>query len=433
MSGYLTLEEAAEKLGVQYKTVYRLVRSGELPAGKVGRIYRIREEDLDAYFERQKRLVSEQASRAGASPSGGVACSACGTQVLSELSIGGQCEVCGQPICQACWSIHKVRRCKAHREPEPEAQATGRAARTGGHQGQGKMPGTGEAPQETPGRSPPAAKAETPADAVARLLEKGQPAITAEDARLAEDTFLRSFGQRLDGIEELADPLSGLAVPLREARVRHEVEAAEERSGDIPQNCTSRFVLRVGGWGKPKGCLILEARFFSRIHTFSRQEYDAAPISQSELLEFLNAFSEKAGRPECFRVLMLGSPTGWTEGAIRVVAEKGHGKAFKDKRMAVALYDLHADKAYIDEEDERLRPFWPLLTPARHGEVVEQCMERIQVVLEERESLPTAEAARMCDADPSWIREAFVRLERGGHYRIDELQDLGHVISHSSA
>ena len=31
MAGFLTLEEAAERLGVEYKTIYRLVRSGELP------------------------------------------------------------------------------------------------------------------------------------------------------------------------------------------------------------------------------------------------------------------------------------------------------------------------------------------------------------------------------------------------------------------
>lgn len=55
MSKFLTLEEAAERLGVEYKTVDRFVRQGELPAGKVGRVYRIREEDLDGYFERQKQ------------------------------------------------------------------------------------------------------------------------------------------------------------------------------------------------------------------------------------------------------------------------------------------------------------------------------------------------------------------------------------------
>ena len=76
MSGFLTLEEAAERLGVEYKTVYRLVRSGDIPAGKVGRIYRIRDEDLEGYFERQKRLLARETSRSGLTALEGRRCAA---------------------------------------------------------------------------------------------------------------------------------------------------------------------------------------------------------------------------------------------------------------------------------------------------------------------------------------------------------------------
>ena len=34
-------------------TVYRLIKSGELPAVRVGKSFRVREEDLDAYLARQ--------------------------------------------------------------------------------------------------------------------------------------------------------------------------------------------------------------------------------------------------------------------------------------------------------------------------------------------------------------------------------------------
>ncbi len=49
----LTADEVAAILRVSTMTVYRLIRSGELPAVRVGRTYRIREEDLDAYVESQ--------------------------------------------------------------------------------------------------------------------------------------------------------------------------------------------------------------------------------------------------------------------------------------------------------------------------------------------------------------------------------------------
>lgn len=49
----LTAAEVADTLRVSTMTVYRLIRSGELPAVRVGRNYRVRERDLDAYLESQ--------------------------------------------------------------------------------------------------------------------------------------------------------------------------------------------------------------------------------------------------------------------------------------------------------------------------------------------------------------------------------------------
>ena len=78
MSKYLTVGEAASRLGVEYKTVYRLIRSGDIPAGKIGRIYRIREGDLSAFFDRQKQHVAAQAGRTGLTALEGRRCGACG-------------------------------------------------------------------------------------------------------------------------------------------------------------------------------------------------------------------------------------------------------------------------------------------------------------------------------------------------------------------
>ena len=44
----LTLQEAADQLGIHYMTVYRWVRTGKLPATKQGTSWAIREVDLDA-------------------------------------------------------------------------------------------------------------------------------------------------------------------------------------------------------------------------------------------------------------------------------------------------------------------------------------------------------------------------------------------------
>ena len=47
---FLTVSEVAEALRVSNMTVYRLINSGELPAVRIGKSFRLREEDVDRYL-----------------------------------------------------------------------------------------------------------------------------------------------------------------------------------------------------------------------------------------------------------------------------------------------------------------------------------------------------------------------------------------------
>lgn len=46
----LTVAEVAATMRVSNMTVYRLIKIGDLPALRVGKSYRIRESDVDAYL-----------------------------------------------------------------------------------------------------------------------------------------------------------------------------------------------------------------------------------------------------------------------------------------------------------------------------------------------------------------------------------------------
>ena len=48
---WLGTTEAAERLGVVPRTLYRLIDEGQLPAYKLGRVIRLKESDLDAFLE----------------------------------------------------------------------------------------------------------------------------------------------------------------------------------------------------------------------------------------------------------------------------------------------------------------------------------------------------------------------------------------------
>ena len=53
MGRFLTVAEVARQLRVSNMTVYRLVKSGQLRAVRVGRGYRLLEEDVRKYLEQR--------------------------------------------------------------------------------------------------------------------------------------------------------------------------------------------------------------------------------------------------------------------------------------------------------------------------------------------------------------------------------------------
>ncbi len=49
-SQFMTVAEVARALRISNMTVYRLITSGQLPAVRIGKSYRLREEDVDRYL-----------------------------------------------------------------------------------------------------------------------------------------------------------------------------------------------------------------------------------------------------------------------------------------------------------------------------------------------------------------------------------------------
>lgn len=48
----LTVKEIATQFGVSAMTIYRLVHAGDIPAARVGRSFRVTQEDLELYLGR---------------------------------------------------------------------------------------------------------------------------------------------------------------------------------------------------------------------------------------------------------------------------------------------------------------------------------------------------------------------------------------------
>src|SRR5499427_5982048 len=72
---FLTTEEVLEYLQVNLRTVYRLIKAGKIPAVRVGRQWRFRKRDIDAWLETQRprstRGAATGAPRPAPAPAGG--------------------------------------------------------------------------------------------------------------------------------------------------------------------------------------------------------------------------------------------------------------------------------------------------------------------------------------------------------------------------
>jgi len=63
---FLTTEEVLEYLQVNLRTVYRLIKAGKIPAVRVGRQWRFRKRDIDAWLDSQRLRGGSRPSPAAA-------------------------------------------------------------------------------------------------------------------------------------------------------------------------------------------------------------------------------------------------------------------------------------------------------------------------------------------------------------------------------
>jgi len=69
---FLTTEEVLEYLQVNLRTVYRLIKAGKIPAVRVGRQWRFRKRDIDAWLDSQRPRGSARPAGSAQPPAAGM-------------------------------------------------------------------------------------------------------------------------------------------------------------------------------------------------------------------------------------------------------------------------------------------------------------------------------------------------------------------------
>jgi len=60
MERWMTLEETAEYLQVSRDSIYRMAQKGEIPASKVGNLWRFKKEEIDEWMKNQRKNRSKE-------------------------------------------------------------------------------------------------------------------------------------------------------------------------------------------------------------------------------------------------------------------------------------------------------------------------------------------------------------------------------------
>ena len=407
---YFSIQDAADKFDVDYKTIYRLVRAGKIPAGKVGGMYRIPRAELDAYFQTQiARTASRGAKVEGAMVSEIGKCGHCLRLITDPEQLGGRCVAtgCDEPICRQCWD-QGIRYCMAHQPGKDEYLAQAQQA---------------------------LARGEIPC------------LVTALAARQAEQAWIARFDERIRDIGSLYHPGTQEVLRISEWSQYHLSEDATldlmrllnvgflDRTvqATMPHNELSRYHIDAGslGWGKPGQALALEARCVGHLEAYVERGFDTEPVKLDELALFLTDLETWADEASATCIVGLGSFTGWQEPAVAHIVSQD-GRAYRHPQVLPCLIDLGTGAVYYNQADERLQGlgFAELFKLPLAAEEVAGIKSQIVEMMLSKDGLSLTNLVRMLDQPEPLVRRACEQLANTERFKLVKDGDLGLVLLH---
>lgn len=450
MKEYLSIKEAAERLDVEYKTVWRLVNDGKLPAAKVRGVWRISEADLNAFFEQQK----QEAAKASANR-----CSACGKRIMSALSVGGRCQTCEAPICLSCWRIEERRFCRRHaaEEAEPEEAITVQCARCKQAISSIDMAGGRcSAPEcdallcmncwrKPDGRlcSEHAPTEDDKLKAARARLERGEidRLVTSMEARAREISFISRFDQKVRQVASVRDPVTEKVLRITDWDRCHVPEDDTDQLleilgvGYLDKAFLSRVPLNLRSCYKvpapSEPSLIIEAATFSHLEAHAQTGFDTTPVTLSDLIPYLQERADQAESLGATYVLGIAATTGWDEEAAAYIRADTRGRSYSHRLLLPYLIDLYTSDLIYNELDERMASLADLFSPKLVGEEVQTVVD--YVLQSMRTSGQSSLTARQVTLDlavrPEVVQKAFRQLSSDGEFTMEEISGLGLVIA----
>jgi len=449
MDKILSIEEAAEILGLDYKTIYRRVRNGEIPAAKFGRVYRIRESDLHKYFDHQVEEVKKDAMERKTFIEQEVHCAFCQRRIYSRLSISYQCEICSKPICIDCFTLKKIRFCTDHIKEKPSIipHKEIKCGRCG-------KPIVGSLTFVKKCKEPnceemlckicsalvdePFCKTHSKLDrkseeVLKNAYQKGLDVVPAVDAREMEKAIMRDIKNRISMPISLVDPVSQKEFLVQNTKIETSIQDSldiilklNSRKIDkkmaekcYPLNVNFNTILSTRIKGLKRMKVHIDLRVISRLQKYVEHGFDIEPLNSAELGEAIDKELKNIEHQKEFHCILFSSPTGWDKTAIAMVTGEKEKKGFIHQYISVCLLDLKSSKVYYNANDEKVIPYLAIFAP----EILEELITNISRLIEDRlletNHLTVDEVTKKFDVSNWIVKEIFTNLSRKNNCNLD--------------
>ena len=401
-------------------------------------------------------------------------CSVCSDILVSRLSVAGHCEICREPICRKCWTIRSVRRCSGHAETSTDNPTTDQDPEPKpGHREPSPRKAVADWPDESEASQSPSVpqaasqkprKVKSPAKglvAKAPLREEepsleeqlqakialaradGRPAISAAEARVAEETLVRLVENSLESITDVRDPCRGTVLHVKDwskavrrttrpSSFKYESGSSGTKRDPVaggPKGAGLICDLRKRNWfGWLRGRVVIEVHNLAHLERFDQEGYDDQSVSRMELESLLNETARHAAEQGTWQMLILYSPTGWADEARDFATGKGSGP-FRDRLVSVVLFEDDSAQFLFDEVDERLFLFKEAFSTDLDGATLEKARAFVDDYLEVHNSLSLEAVVSQLGISRKAGVRVFKILEAEDRCDLNVLEDVGMVLS----
>ena len=403
-SDVLKIQEAANYLGVKRRWIYRRIWNGDLPASKVGGLYFIRRQDIDALIE--KGQTGKQAAVEPHTVGENIKCGYCFRLLESDTLIGEVCrtEDCDRLLCDHCLADGNTY-CVSH-IPDRDA-LWGQAF---DDYKKGKI----------------------------HLLVK------APQAKLREVSFLGRIQSRLSQIETLRHPHTDESITITDWE--NNLEIGDDRTDVMrkmnkvvleadwlnknPLNAYLRYDLSVDR-KMQGGPISILAHAFSPLEDMIQKGFSINPLQTEDISDYLANLSEKAQQESRIIIAILGATTGWDQLIIDEFQKKQVGASFMHHWLLVYLYDMERQQIFYNHTDARLANYAEIFSPILPTENIDEVVKAIETEFGAYDSLTAIHMQQDYPYSLELICKAFEKMASSGSYTLMELPDLGPAIVRS--